>query len=565
MVEKIFEALARTENCEILRDVSSLRNKNLKEFDYVIIVDTEVTLGGKVREIKLYIALPFNLRVNLPKIFIDEESYAPIKYIPHVNSDLSICMQDESENYYYSLADLPTIILDFVRRAKEIIRLKGDAEEMRVEFEREFQAYWSVKYSTKDEILLTGFSLIDEDSNEEVKAIRLKSKIGVYEYVIFNSDKRFEPLKSYLENFQISYTDTPVFEVNYEQIEPPFDLSYFNSARYLAEIDAVKSLRSSLNQSKGNDCLFIFRNAHNEFFGWMYPKFDILPAGYRKKSNWERLNLNPARSFSVKRIAFSNLNQERLYRRTAGELPETVHSVNVIGLGSVGSNLLHFLSKAQIGEYHLVDNDVFKLENVLRHNFSFSCISHYKTAVAKRLLLDANPFIAVSTHEKDITKLLIEDPAFFEKSDYSFVVIGVRRTEEYILDYLIARSSQKPVFIIWVEPYLASGQMMYITPNKFTEAKVLLNEYPFHVIEDGDELFLKEGSCQSGYYPYSETYLTMFLSQIFPEIYGIIVKGENAESKMFSWMGDTDFLLSKGVNISKVICDAPYSLKITPF
>ncbi|SEL23449.1 ThiF family adenylyltransferase [Parapedobacter koreensis] len=565
MVDKIFEVIAKTENCEVVDDVNSLRNKCLKEFDHVIIVDTEVTLGGKLREIKLYIALPFNLQVNLPKIFIDEESYAPIKYIPHVNSDLSICIQDESENYYYSLSDLPTIVLDFVRRAKEIIRIKDDAEEMRVEFEREFQAYWSVKYSTKDEILLTGFSLIDEDSNEEVKAIRLKSKIGVYEYVIFDNDKRFEPFKRYLENHQIRYTDIPVFEVNYEQIEPPFDLSYFNSARYLAEIDAVKLLKSSLNQSKGNDCLFIFRNAHNEFFGWMYPKFNILPAGYRKKSNWERLNLNPAKNFSVKRIAFSNLTQERLYRRTAGELPEIVRSVNVIGLGSVGSNLLHFLSKAQIGEYHLVDNDVFKVENVLRHNFSFSCISHYKTAVAKRYLLDANPFIAVSTHEKDITKLLIEDPAFFERSDYSFVIIGVRRTEEYVLDYLIEHSSQKPIFIIWVEPYLASGQMMYITPDKFTEAKVLLNKYPFRVIENGDDLFLKEGSCQSGYYPYSETYLTMFLSRIFPEIYNIIVKGENADSKMFSWIGDIDFILSKGVNISHGFCGDPYSLKITPF
>lgn len=562
MTDKIIEVLNKTENCSIIDDVSALRNKSLKAFAKVISVDTEITFNGKLLELRLYVGLPKKLEVELPKIFIDEDSYTSLKYIPHINSDHSICIQDESENYYYSSLDLPDITLHLIQRAKEILRSKEDISYTKAEFQREFQAYWSIEYSKKDKVNFSGLSLVDDCSDEEVKAIKLKTKIGHYEFVIYNSSIKFDPFIRYLKQLQVAYVDVPLFQIDYGKEEPSYELSYFSSIEYL-KLSDKNILKKAINQSKGNDLLVIFKNNHSEFYGWLYPKFNILPPGYRQKSNWEKLALNHAKNFAVERIAFSDITPERLSQRTEGDIRELSNSVNVVGLGSVGSNLLHFLSKIPIKKYHLVDNDIYKVENVYRSNFGFSFVSSHKSEVAKYQLLDKNPFVDIVTHEQNIIKVLEVEPCFFEQSDYTFLIVGVRRIEEYLIDYLIANNSQKPIFILWVEPYLASGQMMYITPSKFKEAKSLLSNYPYHVISDGENLFLKEGSCQSGYYPYSETYLLLFLSQIFPYIYEIIVKKDNTNSKIFSWVGDIDFLRSKkGISIEPKITAKPFSLTI---
>jgi hypothetical protein len=559
MLDSIFDAISKTESC-YYADANSLSNKSLRFYDKIIGIDTEITFQGKLLEVKLYVALPFNLEVNLPKVFIDEKSYEPIKYIPHINSDLSICILDESENFYYDLEQLPGIVLSLIKKSKEVIRSSEDKEFITEEFQREFQAYWGISYSIKDKEKEIGLSLIDTGIESEIRAIKFKKKVGQYEFLIYNHEEYFNRFTTYLKLKGISYFEIPLFCIDFKKDAPPFDLSYVNSVSYLQSLNKT-DIKKVFNKSAGGDFLVIFKNRFHEYYGWTYPTFSFLPNGFRKKSNWEKIQLQVSSCVYVERITFSNITPGRLYQRTSGNVTQSNKSINLVGLGSVGSNLLHYLSKLPISKIALVDKEALKIENIFRHNYGFDYVSRSKARITEKDLANKNPFIKINTYEKDIIEVVQEHPTFFNDADFSFIIIGVTRIEVYLLEYMMKNHVEKPIFIMWVEPYLASGKLIYICPSDYGRAKeVLLNSSQQRVLINNGRLYLKEGSCQTGYYPYSETYLALFLSSIFPYIYNTIVKGKDSESKVYTWVGDLDYLSSLGLEYIQI--GESFSLKI---
>ncbi|WP_288457344.1 ThiF family adenylyltransferase [uncultured Chryseobacterium sp.] len=544
MINEIFDLLSKTENCRYI-DKSTLNDKKFSRYHTIISVETEITFKDKLLEIKLYVCFTEDLETNLPKIYIDSFSYDPLKYIPHINGDLSICTIDESVNYFYSIDELPKIVLMLVSKAKSIIRDKQDEEYSRQEFIREFQAYWGISYSRNDICKQEGLALIDHAGNEEIEAIVFAGGIGSYKYLIHNNSSLYSKFIDYLRKRKIAYTAISVFRVDYDKETPPFKLTYQESKQYLNASD-FSQIRKQFNKFKGNDFLIVFRNIHNEYYGWKYSDFKDVN-GFRKKSNWEKLSSPVIKDKNVERIAFSEITPERLSKRTDGIERKSNLSINVIGLGSVGSNLLHYLSKLDMAKINLVDPELLSVENVFRHNYGFNFVQEFKTKIAQFHLLNRNPFLEVNTFEDDITDLVKRKSTFFDAVDYSFLITGNTRSELYLLDFLQKSNTEKPMFIVWVEPYMASGQIMYVEPHDIIKAKELLLNYPHNVLkseENGDRLYLKEGSCQSGYYPYSESYLTLFLSAIFPYIYDIIYATIKNKSHTLTWYGDISFLQS---------------------
>lgn len=542
MINEIFDRLNKTENCKYV-DKSTLNDKKFNGYNTIISVDTEVSFGLKLIEIRLYVCFEENLEINLPKIFIDKSSYDPLKYIPHINSDLSICIVDESLNFFYNAEELPSIVLKLVSNAKAIIRDSEDEEYSKQEFIREFQAYWGISYSKEDKCSKNGLVLIDHSLDKEIFAISFTGGIGSYKYLIYNNPALFSKFSDYLRKRKITYTSIPVFPVNYNKEIPPFEITYEESKQYLGE-NSFSDIKKQFNRFKGNDFLVIFKNIQNEYYGWKYSYFEKIK-GFRNKSNWEKLTSPIIKEKKVDRITFSEISPSRLTKRTGGVEKKLSFSINMIGLGSVGSNLLHFLSKLNIKEFNLVDPDVLSIENIYRHNYGLNFIHEFKTKVAQYNLLNKNPFLEVNTFEKNISDLIKKKPSFFSDSDYSFLITGNTRSELYILNYLQEVKNDKPLFIIWVEPYMASGQIMYIEPEDMLKAKDLLINYPHHILnsrENSDKLYLKEGSCQSGYYPYSENYLILFLSTCFQYIYDVIFRNSKNKSHTISWYGDINFL-----------------------
>jgi hypothetical protein len=546
-IHDITELIKKTENTQVLLTKNIEGNKSLKKYNEVISVETELSLNEGLRTIQLYIAFKEPLSVYLPKIFIDERCYEDIKFIPHVNDDFSICIVDESENYFFREKDLPTITLDLISKAKAILRDKDDAAYCQEEFEREFSAYWNINYDEKKVLEEIGLCLIDFINFDNIKAVKFSNNFGQFQYLVYNLEEDFKQLERYLKIRNIKFKEVEVFVSDYENVNPPLRINCNESIKHIRNQDDFKR---KVNKLSHKDFIVVFKTKHDELYGWLYPHFNKNFKGYRNHTHWQYLQSSISKKEAVERISFSNISQRRLDVRTSGIELDRNLSVAIIGLGSVGSNLLHFLTKYPISKYYLIDPDILKVENVFRNNFGFNYISRFKTKISEHYILSKNPFTKVITNEEDVCLLLNNNKLLLEKYDVRFIILGVTRIEKYLLQHLISIKSDKPIIIMWVEPFLASGQLIYIKPNKFEKALELIENYPYHVLEEGQSVLLKEGSCQTSYLPYSEANLTLFLSLINSFLYQLLIKKELKDSKVLTWIGDLETIKQMNINIS---------------
>ncbi len=103
--------------------------------------------------------------------------------------------------------------------------------------------------------------------------------------------------------------------------------------------------------------------------------------------------------------------------------------------------------------------------------------------------------------------------------------------------------------------FLASSQMLFIMPNDEEKSLKFIKKenYDYSVFSNSenqqDKTYLIEGSCQTGYFPYSASYLIQFLSSIFPYLKQHITNNDTV-SKVYSWIGDKELLNSKGLVIT---------------
>lgn len=539
MIKKVFELISITENAKIINTKDIVGNINIKKYNQVISVETELSLNSGLKIIQLYIAFKEPYSVYLPKIYIDEKSYDELKYIPHVNNDLSICIIEENDNFYFNVEELPQITIELISKAKEILRCVDEEELIINEFEREFQAYWNIQYSSKDKSQELGLSLIDFENFENLKGIKFLNELGVHKYLVYNESDKFNLFKDYLKFRKIQYFEIQVYLAKFENFKPPYDISLHKSLDFLKDNSDFKN---RINKFKAHDFIVVFKNNHNELFGWLYPIINKVTKGFRHLSNWQFLNSKLSEQYYVERIGFASISPKRLDVRTNGIEINRDLKVAIIGLGSVGSNLLHYLTKFPISEYCLIDPDILKVENVFRNKFGFNYLNNFKTSIGKNEILSKNPFTKVASYNKSVIDVLNNSDIALEQYDYRFVILGISRIEKYLIEHFINVKSNKPIIIIWVEPYMASGQLIYLRSEDFQKGINLINDYPYHVLKKNQKLSKREGSCQTGYMPYSEMHLNLFLSSINMTLYNIIVEKENTNSKIFSWIGNVDEL-----------------------
>ena len=143
MIDEVIYEISKTENCRILsideiRKIPYLKNKR-----NVIEIDTDLSSESGYVPVILYLTLE---NAELPSIYINEDSYETIKFVPHVNQNFSICIvEDESISFFE--ANLPKISKYFIHKAKEILTIKSSDKE--TEFKDELKDYWEIKYNGK--------------------------------------------------------------------------------------------------------------------------------------------------------------------------------------------------------------------------------------------------------------------------------------------------------------------------------------------------------------------------------------------------------------------------------
>ncbi|MES2410608.1 MAG: ThiF family adenylyltransferase [Bacteroidota bacterium] len=558
--DSLLKDVVKVETCSVISyDDAVLLPYNFHKNGIVWEIQTEVFSKGKNRDVRFYLSLPLDLPDDFPIIFINEDDYNEIKYIPHIDENHLICIFDKGRNLVMQKDNLSDFILFIISKAKKLINDAEDENYKAQEFQREFKAYWELRYSKDDIISSSGLQSIS--GNADIKAVHFSQPLIGYEYFLYDDENDLKKIKQFATSLGIKCEEAGVVLIDKKFEEPPFDVNFLESFELIKKTEsAYEEFKKLISTYPPDSVIVVFRNTvgnTQEYYGWTYKNAKMLPrklSGIRANSQLEYLKNPLVASSNVLRLTFENLNLERLQIRTSGYI-ETQKSIVLSGVGSIGSNLLFWLKNLPINKFHFIDDESLSIENIKRHFLGFSMIAQKKAEAAATQMVYDFPLADVAVKIESVKDVVNNSVEFINECDYHIVAIGSSMIEEFILNNLISGKLTKPTIIFWVEPYLASGQMLFIKPEDAEKALKLIQaeNYPFSVLkntsEQSDKAYLIEGSCQTGYFPYSSSNVVHFLSAIFPILKEYIL-GKKDASAVYSWIGDKDLINDRQLLIS---------------
>lgn len=135
-----------------------------------------------------------------------------------------------------------------------------------------------------------------------------------------------------------------------------------------------------------------------------------------------------------------------------------------IGCGSVGSLVAVELAKAGVGQFMLVDNDIFGYHNICRHQCGIYDVGRYKTdAVADRILA-INPYAKVFKYNRPIQDVDVDEVLSFCDSDT--VIVGGADNREgdlYACDLGLKAGASFVSIGCWERAF--AGEIFYCLPE----------------------------------------------------------------------------------------------------
>jgi molybdopterin/thiamine biosynthesis adenylyltransferase len=226
----------------------------------------------------------------------------------------------------------------------------------------------------------------------------------------------------------------------------------------------------------------------------------------------------------------------------------------IAGLGSVGSNLCYYLNGYNNAQFTLVDKDKLNLDNIGRHLLGFEHKHQYKVSAVSKYLKEYRPDREVL----EVKTLLQEmETVQINNADSIFICTGDIMSERWLLQKMRNGEVNKPVFILWLEPYGISGIMLYVNPEdkeslERLSKSSLIGFENYCLIspdeyKDAEKLIKRDAGCNGKYAIYSGNDVTFFLSAVFPVIDQLM--DSPTKSKCYRWVGNIDIAAEKGIGL----------------
>jgi len=524
----------------------------------------EVPLADGVRDFCVFLELAKDFPLSLPRVYLSEEDYENIKYIPHVDDKRNICLFD-NENIKLDPERPTDIIKACLKRAATIIA-DGINKVNPDDFKDEVVAYWSNVYGSKDQVF-------EAYMGEGIETLTPGTHTGYFldptyhnvDFFMGSDDRGSQQVIEFFKLRGHKLNEQSFFYLGeIDELKPPF--LYNNSTllnllrtKFAGELARI---RRYLNQGFGPKIFSFSLNIDCEllFFGFYVAAIKPEFKGWRTK-NLSVMNvmesIQPTKS--VARILFRYFSQSRLQKRTDGiSIAKPDHKFMLAGLGSIGSHMLYHLNTLEVSDFVLCDPDTLRLENVNRHLLSFHDVGKSKVEGLSRYLTYNNPFLNIGKHKGSIVELTRKDPALLNSMDIIFCAIGKDAIESYIQQCLNDGTITRPVMFLWVEPYLLGGHALYINPSTGFSSRSLEDDgfYRYNMISPETykdpkcQTQLREAGCQGSYVPYGKAAINLFFANLVPELYSIIENPPKV-NLVFSFSGDLSVAAAQGFELSQ--------------
>lgn len=519
---------------------------------------TGVYLNEDFIDLDFYIIFASDFPLSLPTVVLEKESYDKIKYIPHVDTIGLVCLFNPDQINLNYLAPIP-IIMECIKQSKKIIEL-GLKKINLSDFETEFLAYWTDQHVVN--LIDTCISLVSPNSFNptNLQLSVLKSSIDKVFYVLHQNDKKYKQFQDYCSLHQLNENKFDVFFTDQLDIEyPPFDYNTVEAIKLIEKKGKpeIQKLEKYIRRISYPPIIFTTKTIGEttHFIGWRHKM-----AAPKKMKGFRDGKVPPLNGLKcengkkkINRFKVESLLEDRLSKRTSGIVKNTEKlKINIAGVGSIGSNLLHFLDSFDRPNFTLIDPDSLKIENLARHLCDFKDVNKNKVESLRERLITRYPLRNVKAISKSFISVIRTDSEFINEHDFQFICIGKPNINRWIFERIRLEEISVPTFFLWVEPYLSGGHIIYLHPKDFRTYKSFFkNEiYKYNVIckseyeNKNPKLSLKEAGCQTSYIPYGGTDVILFLSSCFHLIHSIIVN-KDEKSQAFTWVGNIQKLPSE--------------------
>lgn len=548
LLDKCFAEINRIEGVE---HVSSIPRSN-KHYVERWKLSTEVEVSGVRHDLIFYIGFSESFPYSLPDFYFPSLDYG---CLPHVEENSrKLCLAEDGAAH--SIDSPLGLIKSCIKRAKDLIKA-GTSKLNANDFVEEINSYWIELYNGEPK-LSCGFIFYGEWPANDSELCELNyatpiqdSKKGIRVNTLVYLDSKEEPFDKYISSNCRYKKEKALFlsSVNIPN-KPPFNISY---KQFIASIypESKKKVKNFLNHNNGGD--IFFKLSDNSIAGIKFEKVNIYRKGFRK--------LEPC--YVYEHLQSPNKNCQRLYgsvytlkksaERTAGRLM-IKRSFLIVGLGSVGSNLFHFLLGYNNVSYTLLDKDILTTDNIGRHLLGFKYVNIPKVQGIAEYIKSADLEAEVHPLQNTLQEYIGQD--FSKLNGYTaiFVCTGDVMTEKYINDAITRGEIKVPVFHLWLEPYGSAGHLLYVNPERCKPHIDIYNEhfrYKHNIIKDeeydkhADTFIRRTAGCNGSYTIYSQNDVLLMLSAFYPIINRLIKNP--SESKCYRWVGNIDYLERQGI------------------
>lgn len=166
----------------------------------------------------------------------------------------------------------------------------------------------------------------------------------------------------------------------------------------------------------------------------------------------------------VMRTPVERVDHQWIHSRGGDAVDLSKKSVLVIGCGSLGGYVAHYLSRAGIGRLTLTDNDLLAWDNLGRHVLGSAGIGKPKAVELARELSRQMPHLDIVGFYKDWRDALMDDPKLFADKDLVVSTVADWRCERP-LNCITRTDEMPPVLFGWVEPHAVAGHCLALTHN----------------------------------------------------------------------------------------------------
>lgn len=182
---------------------------------------------------------------------------------------------------------------------------------------------------------------------------------------------------------------------------------------------------------------------------WFAIKFDCenkkaLPLSANKLSSWQLTPIN-IRVF----------NQENVVHRGGGSTSLADKKVAVVGIGSVGSEIVHKLAAAGIRHLHLIDNETYQIDNLYRHMLPQAYIDMSKSMGMAYQCHAQFPWSDARHSYESLIKFSQNYP--LDSYDLIVIAIGNPTHERFFKQYLLDNNINVTTLNCWLEGYGIGG------------------------------------------------------------------------------------------------------------